>query len=146
MAGGLSYTLAQINPTVGALPANRDKIIKAWSATDCDLIIFPEMCICGYPPEDLVLKPFFIEEIAKIIEELCAHSASYPAAALISAPTTIDGRVYNTALLIDGGKIIHTQAKHHLPNYGVFDEVRVFAPGQMPDVVAFRGAPLGILT
>ena len=148
MAEGLTFTLAQINPTVGALKANKDAILRAWKSADeagRDLVIFPELAVCGYSPEDLVLKSFFLEEIRTTVEALCKDSAAFDCAALISCPWVMDGSTYNAALLIEKGVIKHTQAKHHLPNYGVFDEKRVFAEGPLPDPIEFHGHKLGLM-
>ncbi len=140
----ISLTLAQINPTVGALHGNAEIILGIWEAASTDLIIFPELCVCGYPPEDLVLKPAFIDEVKSCVERICEKSKTFKSAALIGCPWRIDGQIYNAALLIEGGKIILTQAKHDLPNYGVFDECRVFAKGALPDAFTFRGVKIGI--
>lgn len=141
----LTFTLAQLNPVVGDLSGNSAKILKVWQETDSDLVIFPEMIVCGYPPEDLVLKPFFLNQIENTVENICKASKSFSAAALISCPWRVNGSVYNAALLIRGGRIVAVRLKHHLPNYGVFDEIRVFASGPLPDPVEFKGHKLGIM-
>lgn len=141
----LKLTLAQINPVVGDLRTNCDKILSIWKSAKSDLVIFPELVVCGYPPEDLVLKPLFIKKVKDAIEALCGASKNFSAAAMITCPWEILGKRYNVLHIIEGGKIIYTQAKHHLPNYGVFDEQRVFAPGPLPAPFAFRGHVLGLM-
>ncbi len=145
MTGALTFTLAQLNPTVGALTANTDAILRVWKAAKSELVLFPEMAVCGYPPEDLVLKPSFISEIKKSVERICEQSASFKAAALISCPWEIGGKIYNALHVIEGGRVIHTQTKHHLPNYGVFDEQRIFNAGSVPDIFEFHGIKLGLM-
>ncbi|MBL4804189.1 MAG: NAD+ synthase [Alphaproteobacteria bacterium] len=145
MPDTLSLTLAQLNPVVGDIAGNTQKILDVWKKSDADMVVFAEMVICGYPPEDLVLKPGFVKTIHEHIDELLAASKDFKAAALISCPWQIDGDVYNAVHVIEGGKIIHTQTKHHLPNYGVFDEYRIFKSGPLPDAFEFKGRKLGIL-
>lgn len=144
----LRIGIAQINPTLGDLHGNADKIIRAWTHFEgrADLIVFPEMVTCGYPPEDLVLKPVFIDEIEKQVAKLIQHSATSKAAAVISTPWRINGERYNAILLIAEGKILATVPKHELPNYGVFDERRLFSSGPLPYPVKFRGVMLGLMT
>jgi len=142
---GLDITLAQINPIVGALQHNAEKILNIWRNARSDLIVFPELCLTGYPPEDLIIKPFFLERVRETIEKLCEESKTFPAAALIGCPWVMEGQTYNVLHLIEQGKIIATQAKHHLPCYGVFDEPRVFTAGPLPAPLSFRGKKLGLL-
>lgn len=145
MVQPLTFTIAQINPVVGYIAYNRDKIIECWKSSAADLVIFPELVLSGYPLEDLVLKPALIKRVNTTISELCAASENFSAAAIITAPLQLDGRIYNGLYLIENGKILHTQTKHHLPNYGVFDEKRVFSSGPLPQPVRFKGRTLGLL-
>ncbi|MEM7650703.1 MAG: NAD+ synthase [Pseudomonadota bacterium] len=145
MSKDLKFTIAQLNPTLGDIAGNSEKILDVWKNADSDLVIFTEMIICGYPAEDLVLKPAFLDSIKTHIDKLCEASKNFKASALISCPWVVDGRTYNAAHFIEGGEIKHTQLKHHLPNYGVFDEQRIFAEGPLPDVMEFRGLKLGVL-
>jgi NAD+ synthase len=145
MAQPLTLTLAQINPIVGDVDYNRDKIIACWKNSTADLVVFPELVASGYPLEDLVLKPLFLDKIEETIKELCAASKNFGAAAIITAPLLIEGKIYNGLHLIENGRILHTQTKHHLPNYGVFDEKRVFSSGPLPSPIDFRGYRLGLL-
>lgn len=141
----LTYTLAQLNPIVGDITGNTRRAADIWSKAETDLVIFPELFLCGYPPEDLVLKPVFLKKIREAVEALTNKSAEWPAAALISVPWHDGVQTFSALHLIHQGKILHTQYKVHLPNYGVFDEERIFEPGPMPDVVDFKGTKLGLL-
>ncbi len=146
MSDALSIALAQIDPTVGDVPGNLRRIFDARRhAAGADLVVFPELAMSGYPPEDLVLKEAFLDAVAGAIGTLAAATADGGPAMLVGAPWRIDGRRYNAALLLDGGRIAATVLKHHLPNYGVFDEARVFAAGPLPEPVDFRGIRLGIM-
>lgn len=147
MTKRLHITLAQINPTVGDLDGNAKMILKIWQAPpqETDLIVFPELAICGYPPEDLVLKPAFMRHVENEIAVLVKASSNIKSAALIGSPWLIDGQLYNAAHLIEHGKITATFLKNELPNYDVFDEKRVFSPGPLPSPVDFRGVKLGIM-
>ena len=143
----LKVVPAQVNPIVGDLGGNLRLIRKIWEdcPEDTDLVVFPEMVTCGYPPEDLVLKPFFIEQIGQHVEKLVKTTTGSRKAILLPTPWKSEGRVYNAALLIEGGRIRNIVTKHYLPNYGVFDELRVFASGPLPLPVEFRGCKLGIM-
>jgi NAD+ synthase len=148
MTDQLSIALAQLNPTVGDLPGNARRILAARAeaaARGADLVVYPELCVSGYPPEDLVLKPFFIDKAAETVAELALETADGGPALLVGAPWRVDGRVYNAALLLDGGAVSAVRLKHDLPNYGVFDEKRVFAAGPLPGPVNFRGVRLGVM-
>src|SRR5829696_8361732 len=129
-ANRLAITLAQLNPTVGDVSGNAEKvrIARRRAAADrADLIIFPEMFISGYPPEDLVLKPAFQAACRAAIEDLANESTAGPAL-LVGGPWDEDGKLYNAVALLEGGRIAALRFKVDLPNYGVFDEKRVFAP------------------
>lgn len=162
----LKIMVAQLNPTVGALNGNRALIAAAHAqAVDAgaDLVVCPELAVCGYPPEDLVLKPFFIDQVEAAVAELAALTVGDNPALLVGAPWraggalskegaegalntgAADGALHNAALLLDDGAIAAVRFKHLLPNYGVFDEQRVFAPGPLPGPVNFRGVRLGVM-
>jgi NAD+ synthase len=142
----LSITLAQLNPIVGDIAGNCTKIRDVWEqAESTDLIVFSELIVSGYPPEDLLLKPSFISAVREAVYDLIEESNHHAPALLISAPWDIDGALYNAALLIEHGQLIAVRAKHHLPNYGVFDEKRLFVAGPLPDPVTFRGLQLGVM-
>ena len=122
----LRIGLAQINTTVGDFPGNTGKIVEAITrgkALGIDLLTFPELAICGYPPEDLLLKPKFIEENLKALDRVVAQSAS-----LAVVVGFVDARndIYNAAAVINDGKLAGVYHKVYLPNYGVFDENRYF--------------------
>ncbi|NOZ43044.1 MAG: NAD+ synthase, partial [Alphaproteobacteria bacterium] len=143
----LNITLASINPTVGDLSGNYDRIIAARAAAgDCDLVVFNELCLIGYPPEDIVLKGVFQRAAMDYVSQLADASADGGPALLIGSCWTAEQRLYNAAILLDGGRIAAIRYKVNLPNYGVFDEKRIFVSGPMPDPVDFRGVKLGIMT
>lgn len=141
----LSIELAQLNPIVGKLNTNFENILKAWKNASSDLVVFSELVTCGYPPEDLILKPSFIDAIHQHIASLLNHSRTLESAIILATPWREDGKTYNAALLLHKGKIIGKTFKHHLPNYGVFDEKRIFDAGTLPRPVEFKGQKLGIL-
>ncbi|MBI3453228.1 MAG: NAD+ synthase [Rhodospirillales bacterium] len=144
----LVLALAQINPTVGDLAGNVARIRKTRTearAGGAHLVVYSELVVAGYPPEDLVLKPAFQRAVREAVEGLARDTADGGPAMLVGAPWADNGKLYNAALLLDGGKIAATRYKHELPNYGVFDEKRVFASGPLPGPVAFRGVRLGVM-
>ena len=142
----LTIILSQMTQAVGDLAANADamRAVRA-RHPDADLILYPELQLIGYPPEDLVLKPALAERAATILAELTAETADGGPAMLVgSVERDAEGRLYNMVALLDGGRVVATRRKHELPNYGTFDEKRVFAPGPLPDVVEWRGIRLGL--
>ena len=143
----LAIALAQLNPTVGDIDGNAAKAraARAQAARDgADLVAFTELFICGYPPEDLVLKPALQAACRAKVEELARETADGGPAMLMGTPWVEDGKLYNAYCLLDGGAIAAVRLKVDLPNYGVFDEKRVFVPGPIPGPVNFRGVRLGI--
>ncbi|MGD9766245.1 MAG: NAD+ synthase [Pseudolabrys sp.] len=140
----LAIAIAQLNATVGDIAGNADKVRAARrEARDADLIVFPELFLSGYPPEDLVLKPAFQAACRETIETLARETADGGPAALVGLPWRQDGKLYNAVALIDGGKITALRFKVDLPNYGVFDEKRIFSAGPLPGPVGFRGVRIG---
>lgn len=146
----LTIVLAQMTQAVGDLAANAAamRAVRARHA-GADLILYPELQLIGYPPEDLVLKPALAERAAKLLAELAADTADGGPAMLVGSVERAKNEeggdaLYNIVALLDGGKIVATRRKHELPNYGTFDEKRVFAPGPLPDVVLWRGIKLGL--
>jgi NAD+ synthase len=117
-------TLAQLNPTVGNVADNAEKARAARAkaqADGADLVVFPELFIAGYPPEDLVLKPAFQSACRAAIEELARETADGGPAVLIGTPWVDEGKLYNACALLDEGRIAAIRYKVNLPNYGVFD-------------------------
>lgn len=144
----LKITMAQMNPVVGDIDGNAQKLIDIWHLWDdrSDLILFPELYLSGYPPEDLVLNLAFLDKINEAIAEICAQTKGNRSAALLPTPWTDGYNVYNTILLIERGEIIAQQHKYELPNYSVFDEKRTFAPAHnAPEPVRFRGVNIGFM-
>ncbi len=138
--------LAQLNPVVGDLGGNAKKAREAHAeakAKGADLIVFPELFLNGYPPEDLVLKPAFQAATHRHLEALAAECKDGPAI-LIGALWSENHWLYNAVALLDGGKIEGVRLKVDLPNYGVFDEKRVFAAGPMPGPINVRGVRVGV--
>ncbi len=142
-----TVTLAQLNPVVGDLKGNAAKAraARAQAKSDgADVVVLTELFIAGYPPEDLVLKPAFQAACRAEIETLARETADGGPAMLIGTPWVDDGKLYNACALLDGGRIAAIRFKVNLPNYGVFDEKRVFARGPVSGPVTIRGVRVGI--
>ena len=145
MTERLTIAIAQCNPVVGDIAGNIGRIREIMAGCQgVDLIVFSELVVSGYPPEDLVLKPFFQDKVEAAVEALAKDTGGGGPALLVTAPWRENGKVYNTVLLLDGGKVAAKRFKHDLPNYGVFDEKRVFATGPLPGPVNFRDVRLGV--
>lgn len=141
----LTIVLAQMTQAVGDLAANADAMRSVRARHfDADLILYPEFQLIGYPPEDLVLKPALAERAATMLAELALETADGGPAMLVGSVERDGADLYNIVALLDGGKIVATRRKHELPNYGTFDEKRIFVPGPLPDVVEWRGIKLGL--
>ncbi len=148
MTESLTIALAQLNPTVGDIEGNIGMVRKARAqaaAGGADLVVYSELIVTGYPPEDLVLKPMFQEATRRALEDLAKDTADGGPAMLLGVPWREGSKLHNAALLLEGGAIAATRSKYDLPNYGVFDEKRVFAPGPLPGPIPFRGARLGVM-
>ncbi len=146
-ADRLAIAVAQLNCTVGDIAGNAEKVRRARAeaaAQGADIVVFPELYISGYPPEDLVLKPAFQAACRAAVEQLARETAAAGPALIVGTPWREDDKLYNAAALLDGGTIAALRYKVDLPNYGVFDEKRVFAAGPMPGPVSFRGVRLGL--
>ncbi|MGD0143236.1 MAG: NAD+ synthase [Rhizomicrobium sp.] len=145
MTDRLRIALAQLNPVMGDVSGNLARARKARAeAADADVILFSELFIVGYPPEDLVLKPSLQQAAREAVEALARDTADGGPAVLMGAPWVDDGKLYNACLLLEGGRVAAHTYKHDLPNYGVFDEKRVFTPGPMPGPFNIRGVRIGV--
>src|SRR5881392_4335838 len=146
-ADRLAIAVAQLNPTVGDITGNAEKarVARASAQRDgADLVLLPELFIAGYPPEDLVLKPAFQSACRAAVETLARETADGGPAMLIGSPWVEDGKLYNACALLDGGRIAAIRFKVNLPNYGVFDEKRLFARGPASGPVTVRGVRVGV--
>ena len=148
MINRFRIALAQLNPVMGDIAGNLARARAARAQVQnqlggADVVLFSELFITGYPPEDLVLKPALQHDARAAIEELAKDTVSGPAI-LIGAPWREGDALYNAMLLLDGGHVAGITKKHDLPNYGVFDEKRVFAAGPLPGPFAVRGVRLGV--
>jgi len=143
----LTIAFAQVNPTVGDVAGNATLVRRMRdeaAAQGADLVVFSELVLVGYPPEDLVLRPALLEAAASTLRDLERESGVPGTPGIVvTLPWNDAGRVRNAVALVTGG---HTDVrfKYELPNYGVFDEKRVFEPGPLPEPVSFRGARLGL--
>ena len=147
MTDRLKIALAQMNQRVGDLDGNAKAMLdmrRRAAAEGADLLVCPELQLVGYPPEDLVLKPEFVRRVHECTDQLVAATIEPGPALLIGTITNIGGQNFNTMLLADGGKVVGRTFKHELPNYGTFDEKRIFAPGPLPDPIDWRGIRLGV--
>jgi NAD+ synthase (glutamine-hydrolysing) len=146
MVATLRIVMAQLNTLVGDIEGNADKVIAAArrgrDEFSADAILFPELTLSGYPPEDLLLRPGLhrrvLEALARVAREVSGIDV------VLGYPHPAAGGLYNAASLLRDGHTIATYHKHHLPNYSVFDEKRYFAEGKAPCVVAIKGVKVGI--
>ncbi len=147
MTDRFRIALAQLNPCMGDIAGNlalaRAARMKA-AAEDADVILFSELFIIGYPPEDLVLKRALQDDAYEAVKTFAKDTADGGPAVLIGTPWREGGKLYNAMALLDGGRIAARTFKHDLPNYGVFDEKRVFAAGPLTGPLEVRGVRLGI--
>ena len=142
----LTLAVAQFNPVVGDIEGNLNLALRAHeraSVEGADLLLFTELFISGYPPEDLVLKPSFIETCENALTKL-AMATTTGSGIIVGVPICRKGRIYNAAVVLDAGKIVAECLKFDLPNYSEFDEKRVFSAGPRPEPVEFRGVRIGL--
>jgi NAD+ synthase len=148
MPDTLRIALAQINPHEGEVEKNAARIRAARAeaaAMGADLVVTPELSIAGYPPEDLILKPAFLDACDARIAALAAETSDGGPGLVVGGPWRSEGRLHNAAFLLEGGRTVTVRAKHELPNYGVFDDKRHFVPGPAPGPVPFRGFRIGLM-
>src|SRR5687768_12864340 len=141
----LTIAIAQVNPTVGDVAGNLAIVRRARdeAATQgADLIVFSELALVGYPPEDLVLRPALVEAAAQALDALERESTSGPGL-IVTLPWREGGCLHNAAALVSAGRR-QVRFKYELPNYGVFDEKRVFSPGPLAQPVTFGDIQLGL--
>ena len=147
MTDRLKIALAQMNQRVGDLEGNAAGMLEVRrkaAAAGADLLVCPELQLVGYPPEDLVLKPEFVRRVHECTDELVRATIEPGPAILFGTIVHEGGQNFNTMMLAEGGRIIGRTFKHELPNYGTFDEKRIFAPGPLPDPIVWRGLKLGV--
>ncbi len=143
----LRIAVAQLNPVMGDIAGNlaRARAARAEAAAmGADLLLLTELFIAGYPPEDLVLRPAFVAACEKAVAELAADTADGGPGVVIGTPMRRDSGLHNAVAVLDGGAVIAERFKVDLPNYGEFDEKRVFQPGPLPGPVNFRGVRIGV--
>ncbi|MBC2886685.1 NAD+ synthase [Ochrobactrum sp. CM-21-5] len=143
----LRIAVAQLNPIMGDIAGNLAKARAARADAakmKADLILFTELFIAGYPPEDLILKPAFIDACEQAIKDLAVDTVDGGPGVVIGTPLHRESGLHNSVVVLDGGEIIAERFKVDLPNYGEFDEKRVFQSGPMPGPVNFRGIRIGI--
>ncbi len=145
MSDTFRLTLAQLNPTVGAIAANAQKARAAWEAARAagsDMVALTEMFVTGYQTQDLILKPAFVRDAMAAVEALAKDCADGPALG-IGGPCLQGGKLYNAYYVLQGGNVTATVLKHHLPNDGVFDEKRVFTPADVHGPYVVNGVRIG---
>ena len=141
----IRIAMAQINPTVGDLLGNRNKIIAAINRakeSGADVIALPELAVTGYPPEDLLLKPQFVKDNVKTLADI--RRATNGISAIVGFVDRMGNDLYNAAAILVDGKHVLTYHKMLLPNYGVFDEYRYFKPGSRYPVLVLNGVRIGL--
>ena len=147
MIDSLKVALAQLNPKVGDVDGNLAKVRAARAEAKkqgAELVLTSELVLSGYPPEDLVLKPAFQKRCHEAVEALRADTQDGGPALFVTTPWREGDKLHNAIICLDKGEIIGKRYKVDLPNYGVFDEKRVFAPGPMPGPLVFNGVRLGV--
>ena len=140
--------IAQLNLCVGDLAGNAARLLaSARQAHEqaADVLVAPELALTGYPPEDLLLRPHFLDQAESVLAGLCADLASLSGLhVVVGHPLRRDGRLYNAASVLHEGKVLASYCKRELPNYAVFDEQRYFSAGSEPCVLDIRGVRFGL--
>ena len=145
MTDRLRIAFAQMNQRVGDLEGNAAAMLEMRRrAKGADLLLCPELQVIGYPPEDLVLKPEFVRRTHECTDQLVAATVEPGPAILIGTVIHEEGVNYNAVILADGGRVLGRTLKRELPNYGTFDEKRIFAPGPLPEPIGFKGVKIGV--
>jgi len=145
MTDRLKIAFAQMNQRVGDLDGNAAAMLEMRRrAVGADLLLCPELQLVGYPPEDLVLKPEFVRRVHEATDRLVEATIEPGPAVLIGTIAEENGQNFNVMLLADGGRVLARTVKRELPNYGTFDEKRIFTPGPMPEPIEFKGMKIGV--
>jgi NAD+ synthase len=145
MTDRLKIAFAQMNQRVGDLEGNAAAMLEMRRrAAGADLLLCPELQVVGYPPEDLVLKPEFVRRAMECTDRLIEATVEPGPAMLIGTVVAEGGATYNAMILADGGRVLGRTLKRELPNYGTFDEKRIFAPGPLPQPLEFKGVKIGV--
>ena len=145
MTDRLTIALAQMNQRVGDLDSNAAAMLAMRDkAAGADLILSPELQVTGYPPEDLVLKPEFVRRTMEVTDRLVEATSAPGPAMLIGTIIAEEGATYNAVVLAGEGRVLGRTLKRQLPNYGTFDEKRIFSPGPLPDPIEFKGVKIGV--
>src|SRR3569832_888135 len=141
----LKIALAQMNQRVGDLEGIAYAMLEMRRmAQGADLLLCPEVQLIGYPPEDLVLKPEFVRRTMEATERLVDATSEPGPAMLIGTMIGEGGATYNAVVLANEGKVLGRTLKHELPNYGTFDEKRIFTPGPLPSPLEYKGVKIGV--
>lgn len=145
MTDTLTIAMAQLNQAMGDIDGNADAMLRARDAArGADIVVFPELQLIGYPPEDLVLKPALVDRAMQALERLAEATDDGGPAMVVGTVVAANGLLFNVAALLDGGEVKAIRQKRELPNYGTFDEKRLFAPGPLPEPVEFAGVKIGL--
>ncbi|CAA6822397.1 MAG: NAD synthetase (EC / Glutamine amidotransferase chain of NAD synthetase [uncultured Thiotrichaceae bacterium] len=142
----IKIAIAQINPWVGDFSKNLEMIlenIETARVQKADAVVFPEMAVTGYPPEDLLFRPAFLKQVKSMLKQI--RNVSIGITVIVGAPVERSNHLYNMAMVYRDGKTLAKYAKQYLPNYRVFDEKRYFARGKKSAVIEIAGVPTGIL-
>jgi NAD+ synthase len=148
MTDRLTIAMAQLNPVVGDVEGNAARLLAARdeaAAGGADLVVFSELVLIGYPPEDLVLKPALQDHVERAMAGLAEATADGGPAMLVGAPLRENGSLYNAVFLLHDGAVTASRKKYDLPNYGVFDEKRLFAAGPLNGPLDFKGVRMGAM-